>query len=423
MKKNAVFTICATNYAGLAQVLGRSIFDHYNDLDFYIVLADEPNEEVRGVIESNMLISKETLGYPEKKWNEMSFKYDITEFCTAIKPASFLYFFNKGYEKCVYLDPDILVFDSLERVFSVLNDYSAVVTPHILSMEGSLKESSINPVELLRTGTFNLGFLGVKNSTDTISFLRWWSLELEDKCYQVPTEHVYTDQKWINMLPGFLGNKLYISRNMGLNFAPWNFHERKIVSKNDGLYVEGRDCELQGSDKLIFVHYSGYDYSSLLNGVLENVNSTVRTVYPDIKTLFDVYGEHLKKSNFAKFANSKYSYGFWDNGIKINNQQRKLYRALVENEEYNENPFDKNSYFYKVIKKGVSGDSKNNKSNTNKSKRYKAVKFFNSCLKGVFKILGPSRYYALTQLFHMYGIWENHYFIIARDKDDYKFRM
>ena len=107
------------------------------------------------------------------------------------------------------------------------------------------------------------------------------------------------------------------------------------------------------------------------------------------------------------------------------NQERKFYRALVENEGYDENPFDKNSYFYNIIKKEGCGSSPNAKSNKDKekAKQYKAIKFFNLGLKCVFKILGPSRYYALTKLFHMYGIWENHYFIIARNNEDYKFRM
>ena len=84
--KNCAFTIVAKNYVGLAQILEKSIRQYYNDLDFYIIIADEVNEKLREELPHNVLIAKDTLGIGNDTWNDMSFKYNLTEFCTAIKP-------------------------------------------------------------------------------------------------------------------------------------------------------------------------------------------------------------------------------------------------------------------------------------------------------------------------------------------------
>ena len=111
--ENCVFTIVAKNYIGLAQILEHSIKQYYKDVDFYVIVADEFEE--RRDYPDNAIEAKKCLDIPEDLWVNMSFKYDLTEFCTSIKPASILYFLEK-YEKVIYLDPDILFYDSIERI-------------------------------------------------------------------------------------------------------------------------------------------------------------------------------------------------------------------------------------------------------------------------------------------------------------------
>ena len=45
--KNCAFTIVAKNYIGLAQILEKSIREYYNDLLFYIIVADEIDNELK----------------------------------------------------------------------------------------------------------------------------------------------------------------------------------------------------------------------------------------------------------------------------------------------------------------------------------------------------------------------------------------
>ena len=97
MKKKCAFTICTKSYIGYVSALKNSIKKYDNDLDFFIVIADEIDSKID--LPENVLISKDILtNISPDKWIELTFKYNLTEFCTCIKPSSFLYFFNNGYD-------------------------------------------------------------------------------------------------------------------------------------------------------------------------------------------------------------------------------------------------------------------------------------------------------------------------------------
>jgi len=209
MRKIA-FTICAKNYIGLAQVLESSIKKFNNDIDFYIFVADE-FETKNEVLPINVLISRDVLPISYENWNQMSFKYDLTEFCTSIKPICFNYILNNfNPDSCIYFDPDILVFNSLKSVYEKLTTSSIVLTPHITTIEnkytGKLKEQN-----LLFSGMFNLGFLALKNDINSRKMLNWWEIRLEDRCFKDTMESYFTDQKWMDFLPSLFPENIHIS--------------------------------------------------------------------------------------------------------------------------------------------------------------------------------------------------------------------
>src|SRR5882757_167696 len=124
MNKNVVFTICAKNYIGLAQILGNSLKKVNPDVDYYIFVADELSEVNDITIPENVIECKYALKdfVDSDKWNEMAFKYSLTEFCTSIKAFCFKYLFEtKKYEKVIFLDPDIYVFSTFDDILSELD--------------------------------------------------------------------------------------------------------------------------------------------------------------------------------------------------------------------------------------------------------------------------------------------------------------
>ena len=81
--QNIVFTIEAKNYIGLAQVLEGSVKAYSPDVQFYIIVADEI-ENTPG-LPLNIVVAKNNIDIPVSQWKQMAFKYNLVEFCTAIK--------------------------------------------------------------------------------------------------------------------------------------------------------------------------------------------------------------------------------------------------------------------------------------------------------------------------------------------------
>lgn len=229
---NCAFTIVAKNYIGLALILEKSIRKSYNNLDFYIVVADEL--EKGEVYSSNILEARTNLGISHEMWVEMSFKYNLTEFCTSIKPASFLYFIQR-YEKVIYLDPDILFYSSIGDIFDRLDSHLILMTPHVTQL--SEESCSDSPENIwFQCGIYNLGFLAIKRSSKVVQMLKWWNNRLINYCFNDPIKFTFTDQKWMDFIPSFFNsNELWILEDLGFNVAPWNFFERKILVRNGNI--------------------------------------------------------------------------------------------------------------------------------------------------------------------------------------------
>jgi len=414
MLKNAAFTICAKNYIGLAKVLGESINRVSPDIAFFIIIADEPSVG-DSFQEKNIFIAKDILSLSEDEWTDMSFKYDLTEFCTSIKPFCFEYLMNK-YDKCIYFDPDILVFNNLDYILEKLNDHSILLTPHITEMEtyytGSLSEQS-----LLYSGVFNLGFIAIKNDNIGKNLISWWGNRLKDRCFRIKSEHYFTDQKWMDFLPSFLGNDLFISFNLGLNVAPWNFHEREIIMENNYFFVVNRK---KPNEKYIltFVHFSGYNYSKLIKGDIINQNLMEMDFPTDFQLVFNEYSRHLNTSNFKEYISLPYTYNYFKTGENITSTIRRLYRRLSEDNAIAGNPFSENSQIYKLLKKRkiisnkmIESDDANIRNVNNIDRKFAMInKLFNL----FFNILGPVKYFMLVRLLRLYSITENHIFVVKK---------
>ena len=76
--KKCAFTIVAKNYIGLAKLLGKSIKNTTQDVDFYIFIADEIG--TNSILnEDNIFEARKTLHqYTESEWINMSFKSSVS---------------------------------------------------------------------------------------------------------------------------------------------------------------------------------------------------------------------------------------------------------------------------------------------------------------------------------------------------------
>lgn len=410
MNRTVAFTICAKNYLAQAISLKESFLNHNQNSDFHIFLSDDPSalEEIENeivILDDNWI----------KDWRRMAFKYNVIEFSTSIKPFCFKKLFGEGYEKIIYLDPDIYVTKTLDEIFNFLNTKSIVLTPHYCNIQTDYK-GSISEEEILFVGIYNLGFAAICNNSVGDKIIDWWINRLSNKCYADKFDALHVDQKWMDFIPAFFPNDTLITHHMGINPAIWNLHERELIIENNEYLI--RDIQSGANYPLLFFHFSGFDpYNpKLINRRHPKYNTDI---YPSFIPLFDEYIQSVYKNGYDKYSKMNYSFNSFTNGENILPIHRRLYR-MKTNEYLDIDPFSESSEFYSVINKNnlLSGIKSSQFSiytskERNKRERFKnLLKFAFQTLK---RLIGIKYYVVLIQFIHDLTRYEQQTFLIKKN--------
>ncbi|GAA5264547.1 hypothetical protein ACOSOMT5_P0971 [Acidiphilium sp. MT5] len=289
------FTICASNYLAFASVLAKSLGLAYPGRKLTVFLIDDLVENVDISEYLTVLPAAEVLS--DADWSHRLVYYDILEFSTSIKPACFLKMFELGHRNVVYLDPDIYVFRPLQQVANAFTHGAEVVlTPHILTPYPD-DQKRPEDLDILRAGTFNLGFAAFANSDRARHLLHWWNDRLRFQCMSDVREGTFTDQKWIDFLPSF-ESSVYILRDPAYNVAYWNLHERYLVCSENlwGIAQSG-----QSIVPLVFYHYSGFDPKKpdILSKHQNRITAENSSV--EVKDLIDFYKNHVISAGYETY--------------------------------------------------------------------------------------------------------------------------
>lgn len=408
---NAVCTIAAKNYLPQAYTLGDSLKKNCPDLDFYILLSDEGDASFDPATAKYTVIEARNLGIPGFK--EMAFKYDVVEFCTSVKPFLIEYFFNNyGYDKIVYLDPDMYVYGPMTEVFDILDKDFVVLTPHILKPY-TVYSGVISEEELLFVGIYNLGFAAFRDCAETRQVLAWWQAKLKDQGYADKEDALHVDQRWMDFLPALYEHGVHILRNPAYNLSHWNMHERSFTDTGNGYMVDD-------TFPLTVFHFSGFDPHEYEKICRKQSRFTLHTM-PEYRRLFEEYTAVLLANGYDEMSgyNNRYRYGYFDNGIIIMKYQRRLYRALLGDGYRVEDPFavgpatlfelfeksglviHENNVNYNTLRKTVQGYDK----------KVKALLLLMKCLK---KLIGIKYYYMLMRFLGYYTRFEKQLLLVER---------
>lgn len=244
--QTCVCTIISKNYLAQARVLAKSYRANNANRKFFVCLVDRIDGFFDPKDEHFELISAEELNIPNFK--NICFKYSIMELNTAVKPFFIEYLFNRyNLEKIIYLDPDILITDNLDKLFLLLDKKSILLTPHITApINDGFKPDELN---FLGSGVYNLGFIGLSKSDTTHKLLKWWQKRLLRYCYSDMTQGLFVDQIWLNFAHSFFEG-VQVIKEPGYNVAYWNLQERNIDKKGNQFFVNNKP--------LYFFHFSGF---------------------------------------------------------------------------------------------------------------------------------------------------------------------
>lgn len=417
--KQCAFTIVAKNYIGLGQILGKSLRAHNPEIDFRIYVADE-FEQIPDNLPGDVVMAKDVIkDISKEQWTDMTFKYDLTEFCTSIKPFCFEHVFDDGFDKAYYFDPDIYMFSSIDEISSSLDNHSMTLTPQIAGIHtnytGEHPEWAMNV-----NGIFNLGFCGIRNNQWGNLVVQWWKERLRDHAFADRSVGEFTDQKWMDWIPAFLGDELFVQKSLGMNMAPWNFFERKAYESPDGQWrVTFRNDDVpQRDDALVFIHFAGYDYSQLKKGIVARKRIENLLEYADITAVSGVYRDAIVKNAavFDSFIMQKYSYSTYDNAEKIAAFHRRLYHGFNRTIA---NPFStgKGSFYESLKKKGMivteNIDNVSRRTVNNMEGKKKMIAYL---YKGLYRLMGYKRYVMFLKSLYFYCRPEMHTFLLKHEE-------
>jgi glycosyltransferase involved in cell wall biosynthesis len=309
--RTAVFSIISPNYRHSVRVLMASAEKHQPEWDRFVLLVGGAAGEDRDH-ESFTTVSLEDLPLPNPR--QFCFRYSILELNTAVKPWMFAYLFARGYDRVVFIDPDVVIYSPLVEIDEASPETFLVLTPHMTGFT----EGGEHPFErtILRAGIYNLGFLAVTRRPPLERFLAWWQAKLEYQCVVDTERGLFVDQKWMDLTPGLFPGVL-ILRHDGYNVAYWNLRQRTIVGDGANATVNGQP--------LRFFHFSGFDPAD--PGMVSRHDATLLVADTGrAAKLFEDYAAAIRAAGYDSFRNAPYAFGTFADGARLPDVVRIAYR-------------------------------------------------------------------------------------------------
>jgi hypothetical protein len=383
----AVFTVCNLAYLTKALVLAESVWRH-DGIQMTIILFDR-KVPLANVKTQAILRWIEDMDVPA--FERLAFRYDIVELSTSIKPFLALQLIETA-EKVIFLDPDICTYAPLTPIVRDLDSHPIVLTPHYTVPQSD--DESESDIGMMRFGSFNLGFFGLKRSEETLDFLRWWWARCFKLSYFETQFGLSTDQKWVTIAPCFFPD-LHVSFDLGYNVAPWNTYERRITRGADGMYIVNERFPL------IFFHFSNFDPSDL--GYLNKRSFRDRGVIrPDIEDLGRAYDSALATQR-TELASVPYAFDYMSGGEYISPTLRRAYAAIESELPAGHDPFDSRAVVGEFARRNYlfekAGAPRYKTQGFREMPRYqRSLKYLYSFMRLVLRVVGPNRFYNLSRL-------------------------
>lgn len=311
---DVIFTIVSRNYAALARSLMMSVAEHEPAARRVVIATDGPLEADAEILDAADVCPV---------FADMCVYYDALELNTAVKPYAFGHFLGEGAASVTYLDPDIFLFRPLEKVRAGLAEAELVLTPHLT--RPLLGEASPNDRAILQSGVYNLGFCAMGHTDKTRALAAWWADRCRFDCRVAPTEGLFTDQRWMDLAPGFV-DAVSLIRDPGYNLAYWNLEGRDLARTAEGWQVDGRP--------LAFFHFSGFDPSRARTLSKHQDRLTVASGSP-LEALLADYGKVLTRNGHAESRAVRYAHNHFPNGRAVTGlMRRRALRAARDGERF-----------------------------------------------------------------------------------------
>ncbi len=311
----AIGTIVAGNFLASARVLVRSIRTQHPDVPVFVLLVDELPAHIDLSAELFQVVRLHELGIPQL--DRFLFSHTRTEAAIAAKPYLLAHLLDRGFRHVLFLDPDTLALGPLTPLLQHVADHAVTLVPHLLQPLAG-PDRAARELNILLSGTFNGGCLGISRSPAARHFLTWWQQRLQRHWWSDVPAGLHHDQRWLDLVPVFVED-VGIFRDPGCNVAHWNLPERDATA-----------CYL--------FHFSGFDPATPDVVTCYNTRLAMHTLGPAAE-LFVRYARLLHEAGHRDTCVLPYAWGTFDNGAPITDAMRRRYRALGDTAARFGNPF------------------------------------------------------------------------------------
>ena len=343
--KVAYCTIATASYLSRVQVLERSIKKYNPTAEFHVLLCEWPHVcQKISAQTGHHFFSPADVGC--KSWLQMAFYYDAMEYICSLKSFLMMKLLDTGYDAVIYFDADIEVFGSVADVERLLTSYDLIVTPHVCKPVPDDKKVPAMDA-YVRSGQFNMGFMGIANRSESRELLKWWQDVCTEQCLFEHDHKFFADQFWATIFPSFI-EKICILRDPAYNMAFWNLFQRKLELRDGKWYTD--------SGELKFFHFSGLDMDEPTK-VSAHQNRVSAPVGSDLHALLVRYIESVRAQEWNAFNIVPYSFARYADGEQISRDERRSFLFLnrIEREALG-NPFEERETVRSLIRIARGGD-------------------------------------------------------------------
>jgi lipopolysaccharide biosynthesis glycosyltransferase len=245
-----VCTIITANYLPYALALLESVRSFEKDVHFNVLISDKDRQSFNQQISdrhSFFHFADEVCntGIGEQIRNKYQ-SSDHDAFRWSCKPLFINHLIRQhGYERVLYFDCDIFIFNAFRFLFDALKKHQVLLTPHWRS-----SEPDADPEEyrfLFNHGLYNAGFVG--SNRDGTEAMDWWARCCLHSCARGSFEGEFVDQSILNLMPVYFEGA-HVLRHKGCNVAIWNRNECKRVMQDDGSVM------IDNVYPVVFIHFS-----------------------------------------------------------------------------------------------------------------------------------------------------------------------
>jgi len=314
-RRCAAGTIVAKNRLHLARVLARSFLEHHPDVPFFVLLADEIDGRFDPAAEGFRLLRLGDLTIPSIE--RMRFAYAQEPLSYALTPCLLRHLLDIGFERALFIKQESLVLGTLPALFDSLDGCSIVLTPHLiepLDVAGGIARE----LNVLLSGSYNTGVVGVAETPTARAFLDWWQDRLAGGCLHDVARGLHFEQRWIDLVPGYFKG-VHVLRDPAYNIGHWSLPERDVQVRPDAVTVDGRPCRL--------FRFSGFDPDRPQAVTRHSDRLTLPSLGPAAE-VFRRYADLLERAGYREVERWPYRYGHFDNGVNVPAVVREIYLGL-----------------------------------------------------------------------------------------------